>query len=292
MSRRTKVLIGLTVTTVLVVGLLLFFQPGTSPPSSFPNPNGYIYLVNAGTMLKPRPDDYRKLSETRLRMYVNENTEALQQARMGLNYDSQVTTEYSQTYFSGHITELASIKSLALAFAAEGRLSELEHRPGDALQSYLDTIRLGQKASQGGVMIDRLVGLACETIGQKSLQPFIPTLAAPDCRAALSALTRIDADTESTDAILARERKWCRLSLGWRGLVASAFQINSRQKRDRDFLAQNDGNQRRRRRLMIELALRAHELEKGTRPTNLNELVPYYLKAIPQDPGTGSNLVY
>jgi hypothetical protein len=33
-------------------------------------------------------------------------------------------------------------------------------------------------------------------------------------------------------------------------------------------------------------------LEKGKRPVTLNDLVPEYLKAIPQDPGTGSNLVY
>jgi hypothetical protein len=33
-------------------------------------------------------------------------------------------------------------------------------------------------------------------------------------------------------------------------------------------------------------------LDKGHRPANLNDLVPDYLKAIPQDPLTGTNMVH
>jgi hypothetical protein len=33
-------------------------------------------------------------------------------------------------------------------------------------------------------------------------------------------------------------------------------------------------------------------LEKGERPKRLADLVPVYLKTIPQDPGTGTNMAY
>jgi hypothetical protein len=33
-------------------------------------------------------------------------------------------------------------------------------------------------------------------------------------------------------------------------------------------------------------------LDKGHRPANLADLVPDYLKAVPQDPFTGTNMVY
>ena len=45
-------------------------------------------------------------------------------------------------------------------------------------------------------------------------------------------------------------------------------------------------------RLMIDLAVRAYELEHGQPPTSVNELVPDYLNAIPVDPTTGTKLTY
>jgi hypothetical protein len=46
------------------------------------------------------------------------------------------------------------------------------------------------------------------------------------------------------------------------------------------------------RQLLIDLAARAYELDKGHRPASLADLVPDYLKVIPQDPLTGKNMVY
>ena len=46
------------------------------------------------------------------------------------------------------------------------------------------------------------------------------------------------------------------------------------------------------RKLMIALAARAYELEKGTKPKTVADLVPDYLKAVPVDPVTKSNLTY
>jgi competence protein ComGC len=46
------------------------------------------------------------------------------------------------------------------------------------------------------------------------------------------------------------------------------------------------------RQLMVDLAARAYELDKGKSPASLADLVPEYLKAIPQDPFTGTNMIY
>ena len=43
---------------------------------------------------------------------------------------------------------------------------------------------------------------------------------------------------------------------------------------------------------MLALAARAYELDKGHPPASAADLVPDYLKAIPQDPVTGTNLIY
>ena len=46
------------------------------------------------------------------------------------------------------------------------------------------------------------------------------------------------------------------------------------------------------RQLIVQLAARAYELDKDKLPANLSDLVPDYLKAVPQDPFTGTNLIY
>jgi len=50
--------------------------------------------------------------------------------------------------------------------------------------------------------------------------------------------------------------------------------------------------QTRSRALLIQLAARAYELEKGGRPKSLADLVPAHLKTIPQDPQSGTNMAY
>ena len=42
---------------------------------------------------------------------------------------------------------------------------------------------------------------------------------------------------------------------------------------------------------MVDLAARAYELDKGHPPASAADLVPEYLKAVPQDPVTGTNMI-
>jgi hypothetical protein len=44
--------------------------------------------------------------------------------------------------------------------------------------------------------------------------------------------------------------------------------------------------------LMTDLAARAYELDHGAPPKEIADLVPAYLKTIPLDPTTGTNLVF
>jgi len=46
------------------------------------------------------------------------------------------------------------------------------------------------------------------------------------------------------------------------------------------------------KRLVIDLAIRAYELDRGQHPKSLNALVPNYLEAVPVDPATGTKLTY
>ena len=73
------------------------------------------------------------------------------------------------TNISGVLADLAALKSLVRLLSEEDRLAEMETRFGDAANSYLDAIRLGSETSQGGFIIHRLVGSACEAFGDTQL---------------------------------------------------------------------------------------------------------------------------
>jgi hypothetical protein len=295
-SRNWLILLLLIPTAVIlaIVGLLIFQELQPLPPiQSLPNPNGYDDFVKAGEMANDNTGNYYEMKLEELRRLVAKNSDALQTARTGLQKDCAVPLQFSRNYMSRHIPELADNKRLAQAFAAEGRLAEMENRPSDAAGSYLDLIRQGNDSARGGVLIDALVGLAIENMGVAGLQKITDRLDAKSCRETVAALETLDAQRQSWNEVIQQEDGWSRrtfTSLSYRIYrpLLSKMTREAFQKAERKFKEQ----QLKTRQLLIGLAARAYELDKGHRPASLADLVPDYLKAIPQDPVTGTNLVY
>ena len=93
---------------------------------------------------------------------------------------------------------------------AEGRLAEMENRPGDAVKSYLDAIRLGNKSARGGILIDQLVGTAIEAIGTSHLQKLVDRLDAKSCRETAATLETLDAQRQTWNEVMQQEHAWSR----------------------------------------------------------------------------------
>ena len=53
-----------------------------------------------------------------------------------------------------------------------------------------------------------------------------------------------------------------------------------------------DAQELKTRQLILDLAARAYALDKGKPPANTADLVPDQLKTVPQDPDTGTNMIY
>jgi hypothetical protein len=288
-----KFLTGFFIVAVLLVVAAMIFalrQPPPAPPP-LPKPNGYDDLVQAGTMLAENTWDFATMSEEDLRTLVTKNTAGLKLARTGLSRVCQVPLDYSGTNAS-RSPELAKLKRLARALEAEGRLAKLENRPADAAAAYLTVIRLGSAIRQGGTILDSLVGIAVEAIGTAPMEKLAPGLDAKQCREIAAALESCETRREPIEALWARERLWARRAYGLRGQIVRLVQFRSLKQTEQGVTAKLTAQQTRARRLLIELAARAYELEKGERPKNLTNLVPAYLKTIPQDPLTGTNMAY
>ena len=187
------------------------------------------------------------------------------------------------------------MKALTQALSAEGRLAELEHRNADAVRSYLDAMRLGHEAARGGPLIDGLVRLAIEGIASTGLQSVATNLNAAECREVIVALETIGKKEESFEDVMKNEKDWVRRSYSFYqrtvGSFARLFNVGSikqnMQKAEQKFQIQAQ----KRRALLMGVAARAYELEKGQRPKTALDLVPDYLKEIPKDPIGGTNMV-
>lgn len=166
----------LLIAAVIALGLFILKTkpPPTRPP--LPSPNGYDDFMKAAQMLAANTSDFHQLGEERLRKLVTQNKASIQLVRTGLSRKCRVPIVYSLAYLKRHLPQVTSVKRLAQALAAEGRLAEWEHRNGEAAEAYLDIIRLGQEASRGGMLIDGLVGIACEAIGLDGLQTVLTNL--------------------------------------------------------------------------------------------------------------------
>jgi hypothetical protein len=277
---------------VLFFGFLVLMQEPPAPLAPLPNPNGYDDLVKAGAMLPDVAGDYDKMNQEQLQKAVSANAAAVSLARSGLSNQCRVPIQYSESYLSNHLDDLAHLKRLARAFAAEGILAEMNGRTNDAVQSFLDTVHLGNETLRGGVLIDGLVGIAIDAIGTSHIQTLLPNLDTRACRETASALESLDAQNQTWNEVAQQENSWSHATFrGWRynlmGLEAGKSAKAAIGSSKRKF----DAQELKTRQLMIALAARAYELDKGHPPAGTADLVPDYLKVVPQDPATGTNIV-
>lgn len=293
-SRNWVILLLLIPTAIIlaVVCLLIFQELQPLPPiRPLPHPNGYDDLVKAGEMLASNVSDYDKMNHEELRMLVTSNSNALQVARSGLQQQCRVSLQFSPDY--PDLDKMSGLKKLAQAFIAEGILAEMENRPNDAAESYLDAFHLGNESAHGGLLIDQLVEIAMEAVGTSHLQKIIDQLDAKSCRESAATLETLDSQRQTWPEVMQQEQAWSRrtfTSLRYRIYrpVLDKMLKKASNNAEQKFKAQ----QTKTRQLLIDLAARAYELDKGHPPASVADLVPDYLKAIPQDPVTGTNLVY
>ena len=279
------------------LGLLLFWNTEPLPPIvPPPNPNGYADFVKAGEMVLANyaagDENWDKMNLEDLRKLVAKNSGALQAARTNLQEDCAVPIEFYLNYVGRHLPELADYKRLAQAFVAEGMLAGMENRPGDAAKSYLDTIRLGHKSARGGILIDQLVGTAIEAMGVSHLQKLVDQLDVKMCRETAATLETLDAQRQTWNEVVQQERAWSRRTYpGVRYRMVELAMSSSLKKACRAGERKFNKQQLITRQLLVDLAARAYQLENSRRAASVAELVPDYLKVVPKDPVSGTNLV-
>ncbi|HEX7860765.1 MAG TPA: hypothetical protein VF773_10590 [Verrucomicrobiae bacterium] len=165
MSRAKIILI--LVLAILLLPLLLwpFLKP--APPEFLNNKApAYQTLQRAANSLgniNPKP------SADELAEDAGSNAAALKILREALNQPFQLPEEaYSQSTIDKVIGNIGSFKTLAIVLKNEGLAAEQRNQTTNAVASYLDLIRFGQKI-ESGLLIFALIGVSIERMGVEAL---------------------------------------------------------------------------------------------------------------------------
>lgn len=291
MRGRTGIwLLGMCVIALFALVIFLFRAP--PPPTPLPSPNGFDDFLKASQSLVSTVPFVPAPSHDQLRTMIAATTQTLELLRLGLSRDCRFPADRFLTNAVANLQTLYSLKKLAQLLEANGRLAELDGRTNDAIASYVDAIKFGNEISRGGFMVNRLVGIACENIGQTPLIRLTPTLSPEQARHLTSALEAIDARPVSWDEVTQNDKAFIRHA--YRHNSSPLFLIAPWLNRDyaRKGKARHDRVRATLRLLIAELAVRGCTQEKGQPPRQLHQLVPEYMKAVPQDPYSGQPLVY
>lgn len=257
-----KLLIGLAALVLVLMGALAIMTGKPPPLPPLPQPNGYDDFVKAGrVVVSAQNDNPADLELEELRARVTANREALRLARAGLQRECRVVLDFSTNNLANHVAQMGTFKALTRAFLAEGSLSERENRPGDAARAYLDAIRFGHEGFRGGVVIDMLVGLACRSLGCRSLERMLDKLTVAECQESIRQLKDMEAKAEALDTVFKQERFWARHTYGLKGQIQLLITRSSLARTQQQFRAKYERQQQEIRQLLRDLTDRVNRQE-------------------------------
>ena len=229
-----------------------------------------------------------------LRSFADQCHAMLDTARAALDQPCQVPVEYNDSYILDVMPNIQESRALGRAFLAEGALAEINGDWPKAVGYYLDTVRLGKAFSREGLAIHSLVGYAIEGIGQHSLHEMRDSLTRRQCQELSTTLRTLEAQSESPDVAVMRDRVWTANAGRWTERLLCRIQ-SALGAVDSFYFAMEGAFNRKQARyriLRVELALAGYRLEYGAYPERLAELAPEHIDVLPEDPFSGKPLVY
>lgn len=222
MSRLKRFAVGTGVTLVALGGLTGFWYKNhyVVPPEPartvvLPSPNGFDTLQEAtklevgeldGVTTSPSKDDPPASLEKRLAL-LEANKAAIEKTREALGQEfHQPVVKWPGT----DIIKYAEVRAQARMLAFASRTYAEAGDTTEAMNCALDAIELGVKVPRGGMLIGNLVGLACETIGQKAAWELTDKLDSMTAKKAAERMARIRAERWPFENVLEEERIFAR----------------------------------------------------------------------------------
>jgi hypothetical protein len=288
--RMIFVAIGCGVALLAIVAVVVTIL--TARDNRVPDPNGYTDLLKAAGLVNANLESLSGLNHDQLRDVISSNSAPLRMAGVALSNHCAASTQELITNFSTIMTDMMALKGLARLLAAEGRLAEMENRPADAAKSYITSMRLGVEMSNGGLLINRAVGIACEGVGAIPLAKVLPKLTCAEMKGLIEELEEIDEATPTWSSISHNENRFVWANVGHLNVFSFVSELWQARKTRINAKQRHDVAAAFVRLLTAELALRVYQCEKQKVPASLEDLVPNYLTRVPSDPFKRGVLAY
>ena len=205
-------------------------HPLPVPQTKLPNPNGYDDIVAAGRIVmggSPILNSFVEPTSTaQLAAEVKNFSAVYDRIQLALSRPCQVPIWPSDGQPPITALTFADVQAVRAAARASDRYAQLAQQEGrfhDAAMSSIDTMRLGQATTNGGLVVHYLVGIAMEGIGQYTLFPAIAHLNAQSCREAIQALEKFERQRPPVDEAVERNRAYEQHTQGWYGRLQFVF---------------------------------------------------------------------
>jgi hypothetical protein len=259
-----------------------------------PTPNAYDEIIRltpswADKSLPNRPG----ASPSLMRVFAEENQQDLDSLRAAIALPGTVVLlNESEGALREVIDETRAIRNLQLALRASADGQQ------DVQQAAIgrDLLRLGDRASNGGIFLHRAVASLITQDGIKLIHRTRRQLERDQLLSLIKEITQLEGHMESGDAVADRDRNWAIKTSDWPIRVVLAAIDFSGAESTSEIAQQMQSiiamDLALLRLLRVELALHAFRRDHGKLPATLTELMPALLDAIPIDPFSNQPLLY
>jgi hypothetical protein len=277
--KKALIVLGCIVVVVVACSIVWIVRPPPKP-LPIPSPNGYDDFVAAASAVVGDPSKFNTLDESTLAAFVAGNANVFDRVEAGLQKESRVPPVRSMKELPTRMREIGNFKPLALTLTARARLARMQGRFAEAADAGLDGIELSHDVARGGVVIDVMVSLYMEGISRREFSSLISQLDAKTARDSLQRLIQMNTNVVTFSEILAEERAFSRSQGAMGGFMVAAdqyFGIGPLKATRVALEKKCAAMETERRLLLVKVASRLYELEKGSAPAKESDLIPDYL---------------
>jgi hypothetical protein len=285
--RRKGIAWAAPIALLMILGLpaasamFCLLTPEPIPNEPLPSPNGYDDFVAAGKLLESLdgwqsyPGSETQPTEAELQKEVDSALVALTRGRVGLQREVAARVNYLDGDLQ-FMDNIQALRNFGRALVSEGELQEMQARPDQAAQSYLDCLEVGIRSTRNGVMIDGAVGLANALRGARAVYTLRVALDAETCRACAGRILGALEQLEAKQLLHHRDRIWSQHSSGWHGRLSLGL-IDVTQDHFMDmgpeaYFFSHDRAVAALRMVALELLARAEFVDSGAWPQSTDEL--------------------
>lgn len=279
-------LIALATPPILMMAVLL--RPLPTVENTLPIPNGYVELVRLGTQLKGctilRELAADVVDDEKVDAAVPNYAAEYAAIHKALDVPCRIPIVYNEAV-DIDMTAVGALRDLERMIAAKAHAALRAGTIDEALACQQDILRLAHSICNGGLLVHLMVATAVENAASQSVYTTIDKMNSSQCRDVVRRLTNFDRQREEYDRTRERELVWITKTAGWpMRAIQIAQRVSGEDDAERSAVRVFQMNEAVLRLLIIEVALRAYQLDHGSLPTQLTALAPEYLAAQPVDP--------